>query len=110
MLKVAEASNDDPFDLDTVEHVMQSIKRDRASQRLPRGATAAWIGIISTWAIVNTAAVLGLVSYGPVRIITPARKSGPSIVSALSNIRPISLVDELAGARAAMRPQTAKPR
>jgi len=89
----------DPFTRALVDETVRSIKIRRRSVHLPRAALHVSLEAagLAVWAIVNLAAVVGLVSSYWIREVAPLRKRGPTIVTDKANLRPVSYGDELAG-------------
>ncbi len=79
--ETAKDMDTDPFPFPDVEQVLATINLDRASQRLPRGASVARGGLYVSWALVNLAAILGLVASSWIRDVTPIHKRGPRTVT-----------------------------
>ena len=90
---------DVPFPMSFVQKVLSGMKPRRRSLHLPRaavcagGEVAAWV----TYAIVNLAAVCGLVSSLWQREVAPLRKGGPIIVKDAAQLRPVGYLDDLGG-------------
>ena len=76
---------------------MDSIQTRKASLRLPRAVLRCRLPVLRRlyWLLCNLFLAFGLTPSLWFREITPIRKRGPQVVSDFSNLRPISVVDEL---------------
>ena len=90
---------DVPFDIELIQELTRRMRKNRRSVHLPRDVFGAnpEAAVVLTWAVVNLAAVLGLVASSWLREIAPLRKAGPEVVTDVRNLRPVGYMDDLAG-------------
>ena len=76
-----------------------SIARSKRSLHLPQSALEQETvsNLLASWAIMNMAVVLWLVSTLWWREICPIRKAGPVVATQASNLRPVEYTDDLGG-------------
>ena len=74
---------EEPFSLELVVEILNQIQGRKRSMHLPRGASKSIskASRFTTWAIINLAAVMGLVATMWAREISPLRKGGPTVVT-----------------------------